>query len=167
MKCSDSGYCSNWKSKDSVVCFSVFISSSNRHANLCFFLAAVGIITTVRKVHVVRKIENSPVQQICEAKVYKEKQILRQQNCTAVWHRILIMLFSKVLSSPQCQCWGGIWSWDFGAALCGFFSTQERMPLPGELSDCICFNPMCSAVGVGQESRFQFYLLCPLCVLYI
>lgn len=77
------------------------------------------------------------------------------------------MLFSKVLSSPQCQCWGGIWSWDFGAALCGFFSTQERMPLPGELSGCICFNPMCSAVGVGQESRFQFYLLCPLCVLYI
>lgn len=71
VKCSDSGYCSNWKSKGYVVCFSVFISSSNRHANPWFFLVAVGIITTVRKVHIVRKIENVPAHQIPEQKFIK------------------------------------------------------------------------------------------------
>lgn len=40
VKCSHSGYCSNWKSKDSVVCFSVFISSSNRHANPWLFFSS-------------------------------------------------------------------------------------------------------------------------------
>lgn len=123
------------------------------------------IITTVRKVHIVRKIENLPVHQISEAKVYKDKQTPKQQNCTAVWHIILIMLFSRspLFSSVPMLGFG----WDFGAVLCGFFSTQDRIPLPGELPGFICFNPMCSAVGAGQENRFRFHLLCPLHVLYI
>lgn len=125
----------------------------------------MGIIATVRKVHIVRKIENLPVHQIAEAKVYKDKQTPKQQNCTTVWHIILIMLFSRspLFSSVPMLGFG----WEFGAVLYGFFSIQEKIPLPGKLAGCICFNPMYSAVRAGQESRFQFHLLCPLHVLYI
>lgn len=79
VKYSDSGYCSNWKSKNCMMCFSV-LSCSNKHTSPCFV-----VVLVIIKVHIVGKIEKAPVHQIPEAKVIlRQTKPPKQQNCIAV-----------------------------------------------------------------------------------
>lgn len=90
------------------------------------------IITTITKVHIVGKgrLKRHLSIRYPKQKFIKTNKNRKQQNCTAVWHVILIMFFSRSRLFPTVPMLG--FGWDFGAALCGFFSTGERISLPGE-----------------------------------
>lgn len=73
------------------------------------FLVVVVIITTTTKVHMLGK---GRLKRYLFIRYLKQKFMKGQtkppsdRNCSAAWHRIVIMLFlAETVSSLQCQCW--------------------------------------------------------------
>lgn len=90
------------------------------------------IITTVMKVHIggEGRLKSHWSIRYLKQKFIKTNKNPKQQNRIAVWHVILIMLFSRSHLFPAVPMLG--FGWAFGAALCGFFSMGERISLPEE-----------------------------------